>query len=111
MLDMKHNFLLMDYALNSLRWLWNLKEFNMSLKEYTKYFYKIYIIYGKNAESLKSISKYVNGLSYTIQDEFNVFNFHFVEEAYQEALGIEDKFLKKKYYLRRYLEYVCGHKK
>ena len=39
---------------------------------------------------MESIARYVNGLSYAIQDEFNVPNFHSVVEGYQVALRIEE---------------------
>jgi hypothetical protein len=38
----------------------------------------------------------VNGLSYAIQDEFDVLNFHSVVEAYQVTLRIEEKLQRKK---------------
>lgn len=49
----------------------------MSIKEYMKDFYKLSIRSRHNEESLESIARYVNGLSYAIQDEFNVLNFSF----------------------------------
>jgi hypothetical protein len=63
----------MDYALNLLRRLQNLKQLKMLVKEYMEEFYKLSIRSRKNEESLESISRYVNGLSYAIQDEFHVF--------------------------------------
>ena len=43
MLEMKRKFFLVDYALNLLRRLMNLKQFNMLVKYYTKGFYKLSI--------------------------------------------------------------------
>jgi len=59
-----------------LRRLQNLKKLKMSVKEYTKEFYRLFIRFGKNEESLEPIIRYVNGLSYAIQYEFHVLNFH-----------------------------------
>ena len=53
--------------------------------------------FGKNEESIESISRYVNGLIYAIQDYFNVLNFHSVAKAYQASLRIEEKLLMKQY--------------
>ena len=47
----------------------------MSTKECTKKFYKFFVRSGQNEENLKSISRYVNGMHYSIQDEFSVLNF------------------------------------
>ena len=92
---MKHNFLSVDYALNLLRRLHNLKQVNMLVKEYEEEFYMHSIRSGQNEESTESVARYVNGLSYAIQDEFNALNFHSVAEAYQVALRIEEKLLRK----------------
>jgi len=43
----------------------------------------------------------VNGLSYAIQDDFDVLNFNLVVENYQVALGIEDKLQRKEKNMRR----------
>ena len=42
----------------------------------------------------------MTGLSYEIQDEFNVLNFHSVVEAYQSTLRIEEKLLRKQHNVR-----------
>ena len=59
-----------------LRRLQNLKHFKMSVKEYMEEFCKPCIKFGQNEGSSKSIAKNVNGLSFALQDEFNVLNFH-----------------------------------
>jgi hypothetical protein len=43
----------------------------------------------------------VNGLSYAIQDEFHVLNFHSVAEDYQATLRIEEKLLRKQQFVRK----------
>jgi hypothetical protein len=43
MLELKGNCFPVDYALNMLRRLHNLKQFKMSIKEYTKEFFKLCI--------------------------------------------------------------------
>jgi hypothetical protein len=72
-----------------LRRLQNLKQLKMSVKEYMEEFYRLSIRSGKNEERLESIVRYVNGLSYAIQDEFHVLNFHSMVEAYQATLRID----------------------
>lgn len=64
----------------------------MTIKEYKKEFYRISISFKQNEESLESIMMYVNGWICSIQDEFDVLNFHSVEKTYLESLIIEDKF-------------------
>ena len=94
-LKMKRKFLLVDYALNLFKGLHNLKQLKMPVKEYIEEFYKISIRVGQNEESLESISRYVNDLSYAIQDEFNVLNFLSVAKDYPTDLRIEEKLLRK----------------
>ena len=92
---LKCKILIVNYALNLLRRLHNLKQLRMLVKDYTNGFYKISIWLGHNKKILKSFSRYVNGLSYAIQDEFNVLNFHLVAKTYQVLLRIEDKLTRK----------------
>ena len=80
---MKHKFFPVDYALNLLRRLQNLKQLKMSVKEYTEEFYRISIRSRHIEESTKSIVRYANGVSYAIQDEFTILNFYLVVETYQ----------------------------
>ena len=55
-------------------------------------FYNLSISCRQIQESLESITRYVNGLSFAIQDKFNILNFRSVVEDYQESLRIEDNF-------------------
>ena len=53
----------------------------------------------------------MNGLSYVIQDEFNVLNFCLVAEAYQAALRIKEKLLRKQQNVKRAPRYGRGKQK
>ena len=77
----------------------------MSVKEYTEKFYKLSIRSRQNEESLESIARYANVLSYAIEDEFNVLSFHLVAEAYQTTLRIEETLLRKEHNVRKSLVY------
>ena len=39
--------------------------------------------------------RYINGLIFEIQDEISLFNLKTIEYAYQEALRVEEKILRK----------------
>ena len=60
---------------------------------------------------LQSISRYLNGLSYEIQDEFTILNFHLVAEGYQVALRIEEKLLTRQDNVKKYSGYGQGQQK
>jgi len=81
----------MDYDLNILRTLQNLKQLMMLVNKYIEEFYRLSIRCRKNDESLESINIYMDGRSYYIQDEFIVFYFNSLIEVYQEIFIIEDK--------------------
>lgn len=53
----------------------------------------------------------MNGLSYAIEDEFNVLNFRSMVEAYLAAMRIEEKLFKKQQNVRRALDMDEGRKK
>ena len=59
----------------------------------------------------QSIFRYLNGLSYEIQDDFTILNFHSVVEAYQVALRIEEKLLRRQHNVKRYSGYGQGQQK
>ena len=82
-----------------------MKQLKMLVKEYMEEFYKIYIRFGHNEESSESVAMYVNGLSYAIQDEFNVLKLCSLVEAYQATLRIEEKLLRKQQNVRRVPRY------
>ena len=51
---------------------------------------------------------YVNDIIYTIKYVFNILNFCLVAEAYQVALRIKEKLLRKQLVIRKFLGYGRG---
>jgi hypothetical protein len=68
----------------------------MSVKEYTKVFYKINIRAGHRESDDEKVDRYMNGLRYDIQDEMSMITLQNVEDAYQMALKAEEKLSQKK---------------
>jgi len=68
----------------------------MMVKEYIEEFYRINIrvCYVEEDEEL-SVSRYINGLRYDIQDEISILPLTTVEEAYQVTLKEVEKFARK----------------
>jgi len=93
--ELKNTCFPMDYALNLLKIIQNLKKLMMLVEEYMKEFYRLYIRSRYNDGSLKSISKDVSGLSYAIQDEFHVLNFCLVAMDNQETFRTKEKLLRR----------------
>ena len=67
----------------------------MSVKDYTKEFYKLTIRFGHRELSKEKIAQYVNGLRFNIQDEVGMMKIESIEEAYQYALKVEVKLKRK----------------
>ena len=67
----------------------------MSMKDYTKEFYKLTIRSGFKELSKDKLARYVNGLRFNIQDEVGMLKIDSVEDAYQYALKVEDKLKRK----------------
>jgi hypothetical protein len=67
----------------------------MTVKEYTKYFYKLNIRTGQRKRDEDKISRYINGLRYDIQDGISMISMRTVDGAYQYALKAEDKLARK----------------
>jgi hypothetical protein len=88
-------FMPVDYVLNLLRRIQNLKQVKMTMKEFTKECHRLSTRANKTGESPESIAKYVCGLRYAIQYEFDVLNFCLVVESCQTALRIEEKLQRK----------------
>jgi hypothetical protein len=60
-----------------------LREKLMSVKEYTEEFYKINIRAGHQENDDETVSRYMNGLRYDIQDEMSMMTLWNVEDSYQ----------------------------
>ena len=67
----------------------------MSVKEYTKEFYRLDIRSGHVDDDVEKIARYINGLRSGIQDEISFVKLESVEEAYQYALKAEEILTKK----------------
>ena len=67
----------------------------MTIKEYTKEFFKLSIRDRKTQRVIKRVAKYINGLRYEIQVEINLLNLKTAEYAYQAASKVEEKSLRK----------------
>jgi len=63
----------------------------LTVREYTKEFYKVNIIVGYTEDSLEKVGRYMNGLKLEIQDELSLLSPNTVEGAYQCALKVEEK--------------------
>jgi hypothetical protein len=63
----------------------------MTMKEYTKEFYRLDIRTGKREKDDENVSRYINGLRYEIQDEINMVTVRTMKDAYQIALKVEEK--------------------
>ena len=67
----------------------------MTMKEYTKKFYRLDIRPRHVDDDVEKIERYINGLRFGIQDEISFLKLESVEEAYQYALKSEEILTKK----------------
>jgi hypothetical protein len=67
----------------------------MTVKEYTKEFYKLNIRSGQREKDEEKFYRYINGLRYEIQDEISMMSVRTVEDAYQISLKVEEKLSRK----------------
>ena len=67
----------------------------MTVKEYTKVFYRLDIILGHLDDEVEKFLMYLKGLRSRIQDEINFQKLDSMEEAYQYALKVEEILIKK----------------
>ena len=91
----KNNFLLADYQVILLRKMQNLRQRDMSVKEYVEEFYRLDIRFGHVDDDVEKIVRYINGMRSRIQDEISFVKLESVEEAYQYALKAEEILAKK----------------
>jgi len=92
---LKAKFMPKDYQLNLFRQLQNLRQKGMTVKEYTKEFYKLSIRARHVEDDVEKLAKYINGLRYNIQDEIILPSLKTIEDAYQAALKAKEKMLRK----------------
>jgi hypothetical protein len=67
----------------------------MTVKEYTKEFYRLNIRAGHRESNDEKVVRYMNGLRYKIQDEMIMMTIQTVEDAYEMALKAEEKLSRK----------------
>jgi len=67
----------------------------MTVREYTKEFYKVSIRVGQTQDTNEKVARYVNGLRMDIQDEISILSPKTVEEAYQVVQKTEEKLMRK----------------
>jgi hypothetical protein len=89
--NLKEKCIPKDYQINLFRRLQNLRYKILSVKEYTEEFYRLNIRDGQKENDDEKTTTYINGLRYEIQEEIDMMYVIKVEDAYQEALKVEDK--------------------
>jgi hypothetical protein len=92
---LKAKFMPKDYQINLFRRMQNLRQRGLTVKEYTKEFYKLNIRVGQRERDEEKVSRYINGLRYEIQDELSMTTVRTIEDAYQMALKAEEKLARK----------------
>ena len=91
----KKKFFPTDYQVSLLRKMQNLRQRDMTVKEYTEEFYRLDIRFGHVDDNVEKISRYINRLRSGIQDEISFVKLESVEEAYQYALKAKEILTKK----------------
>jgi hypothetical protein len=73
----------------------NLKQRGLSVKEYTKEFYRLNIRVGHKENEDEKTNRYINGLRYEIQEDISMMSVSKVKDSYQASLKDEEKLAKK----------------
>ena len=92
---LRGKFLPSNYQQTLLRQMQNLRQRSMTVREYTKEFYKVSIRAGQTQDTDEKVARYVNGLRMDIQDEISILSLKIVEEAYQMVVKVEEKLRRK----------------
>eukprot|EP00253_Pinus_taeda_P006788 PITA_06788 len=92
---LKGRFLPKDYQVELCRRVQNLRQNDMTVKEYTEEFYRVNLRAGYMDETPEKIARYVNGLRMEILDEISILSPRSIEEAFQSAVKVEDKINRK----------------
>ena len=88
---MKAKFIPRYYQITLFQRMQNLRQNLMTVKEYTKEFYRLNIRVGHRESDNEKVARYMNGLRYDIQDEMSMMTIQTMEYAYQMALKDEEK--------------------
>ena len=78
----KKKFLPIDYQVILLRKMQNLRQKDMTVKEYTKEFYRLDIRSRHVDDDVEKIARYIYGSRFGIQDEISFVKLESVKEAY-----------------------------
>lgn len=70
--NMKGKLLLKEYQLTLYRTMQNLRQSLLTLREYTKIFYKVNLREGYVEDAPENIARYIDGLRMDIEDEINM---------------------------------------
>eukprot|EP00253_Pinus_taeda_P003119 PITA_03119 len=92
---LKGKFFPSNYQQTLFRQMQNLRQRALTVKEYTKEFYKVSIRAGEVQNTDERVARYMNGLRMDIQDEISLLSPKIVEEAYQITLKAEEKLMRK----------------
>ena len=77
----KAKFIPIDYELELFKKLQNLKQKDMTRKDYTVELYKLTIRFGHQELSKEKVAQYINGLRFNIQDGVGMVNISSFEDA------------------------------
>eukprot|EP00253_Pinus_taeda_P033559 PITA_33559 len=94
---LKGKFFPSNYQQTLFRQMQNLRQRALTVKEYTKEFYKVSIRDGEAQNTDEMVARCMNVLGMDIQDEISLLSPKIVEEAYQIALKAEEKLMRKQY--------------
>lgn len=92
---LKNKFLPADYQVILLRIMQNMRQKYMTIKDYIDEFYNLDIRSRHVDDEVEKVSRYLNGLRTSIQDEINFMKMENVEEQYLYALRVEEILAKK----------------
>lgn len=93
---LKAKFIPGDYELQFFERLQNLKQTDMTVKDYIEEFYKLTIWSRHRELSKEKEDQYENGLRFNIQDEVGMLKIYSIENVYHYSLKEEDKFKRRR---------------
>ncbi|KAI0507969.1 hypothetical protein KFK09_014099 [Dendrobium nobile] len=86
---MKGKFLPSDHSRTIFQEFNNLRQGTQTVEEYTENFFKLQARNNLDESEEKTVTRYLNGLKWTIQDQLNLHHVIKLDEAYRMALKIE----------------------
>ena len=92
---MRAKFFPKYYQLIMYKQVQNLRQILLTVREYTEEFYKVNLRAGYVEELAEKDARYVNGIRMDIQEEIRMISPRTMEEAYQCALRVEGKIVRK----------------